>query len=62
MSEQVNMFPDRGHWLFQTWTLDHFCLTPVELSISPHWITIFIRTGKRVFKWEYARKYEEHTA
>jgi hypothetical protein len=57
MSEQVNRIPDVGHWCFQTWKIDHFNLTPFELSISDYFITFMIRTGKRVFKWEYLRRH-----
>jgi hypothetical protein len=57
----VNRIPDQGHWIFQTWKIDPFCLTLFELSISDYAICVFVRTGKRVFKWEYARKYPLRT-
>jgi len=56
MSEQVNRVPGVGKWIFQTWKIDFYNLTPFELDISAWWIVFTIRTGRRVFKWEYRRK------
>ncbi len=54
-SGKVNVIPDEGKWWFSTWKIDHYCLTPFELSISTYSIIFFIRTGHRVYKWEYSR-------
>lgn len=61
MSERANVIPDQGHWWFSTWKLDgHYCLTPFELSIASYGVTFIIRTGHRVFKWEYSRLMQKH--
>jgi len=56
MKGKVNKVPDIGKWIFDVWKIDHYCLTPFELSMSEDSIIFFIRTGKHVFKWEYRRK------
>ena len=38
---------------FNTWKLDFYSFA-VDLTIKPgYWITLIVRTGRRVLKWEY---------
>lgn len=41
---------------FSTWKIEHFNLTLLELEIVSYGVVICIRTGHRVFKWEWDRE------
>lgn len=54
--EQTTMSTTRKQLRFSTWKVLHFNLTLLELEIADHDVTVYIRTGHRIFKWEWDRK------
>lgn len=52
----LQSFPTKTHPLiFETWITQNSLFSPFEFVVNHSWVTIKVRLGHRIFKWEYLR-------